>query len=99
MKDSSGHFNGAVFLYRLQFVCCEVIYFRKEAAELIENSLRETVKAGIKTGDLAVNHQRQTLGKNCRNDRMLRRKIRSEKQIIKTQYTSIYIFSKIGSAH
>ncbi|XBP66321.1 hypothetical protein AAHB36_13290 [Bacillus velezensis] len=32
MKDSSGHFNGAVFLYRLQFVCCEVIYFRKEAA-------------------------------------------------------------------
>ncbi|MES5057601.1 hypothetical protein ACOTSX_01995 [Bacillus velezensis] len=52
MKDSSGHFNGAVFLYGLQFVCCEVIYFRKEAAELIENSLRETVKAGIKTGDL-----------------------------------------------
>ncbi len=35
----------------------------KEAAELIENSLRETVKAGIKMGILAVNHQRPTLQK------------------------------------
>ncbi|AGZ57197.1 hypothetical protein BACIH_2478 [Bacillus amyloliquefaciens] len=28
-KDSSDHFNGAVFLYRFQFLCCEVIYFRQ----------------------------------------------------------------------
>ncbi len=35
----------------------------KEAAELIENSLRETVKAGIKWEILAVNHQRPTLQK------------------------------------